>query len=516
MNRTTFNSIDELRNSSYSEWLLNSTTPRANTCVLQSTRLEDMIYSDLRGQIKIGLDEIETEALAKLDTFPSLIQDTFLALYSLNLRRIDIETLTSNARHFNVNLLDSIIANKRYSELKSLCEGQELPSYEAVTEFTRIILDRLDELLDNDAMDALNALENQKFELKTNLMEAIESGDPVDEEGIFNMAESITKNEQEIEHLSQIVSRNIRRNERIIESAIISATEKAQEVSDAIKSWGNGDRSPQALERNAEMLRRVQSSQRLRDIINKLGRYRELLDNARKSSFIYGRGEKYDIVLGNDFTCAISSEYALLAMPETVPLFIDKVRRKALKQYHKRERVSKGHGNIVVCIDESGSMSGEPIAWAKAVALVLLQFAAQKKRSCAMARFAWKDSIETHIYRNGKYTCDDILNFAESFLGGGTDFETPLSQAVRLIEDEGLENADIMFITDGNCAISDEFASDFLDKSQQLKFKVTGILIDNDEANIGDSLIPFCEKVYRLSEMTGDEITADIIKNLVI
>jgi uncharacterized protein with von Willebrand factor type A (vWA) domain len=108
-----------------------------------------------------------------------------------------------------------------------------------------------------------------------------------------------------------------------------------------------------------------------------------------------------------------------------------------------------------------------------------------------------------------------VFNFAESFLRGRTDFETPLTQAVTLIEYEGFENADIMFITDGECGISNEFACDFRDKSKQLKFSVTGIVIDTDEADMGFSLAPFCEKVYRLSEMTKDNIASDIITSLV-
>jgi len=245
-----------------------------------------------------------------------------------------------------------------------------------------------------------------------------------------------------------------------------------------------------------------------------LGKYREILDNTRKTSFTYGRGEKYDIVLGNDFTRAISSEYAYLALPETVPLFIQKVQRKALKQYRKRERVSKGYGDIVICIDESNSMEGDSITWAKAVALVLLEYAAQNNRSCAMVRFASSDDdLVVHIYKGKQHNIEDMLSFAESFLDGGTDFETPLTKAVELIEREGFENADIMFLTDGECAVSDEFASDFRAKSKQLKFTVTGIVIDTDAPGMTFSLEPFCEKIYRLSEMTEDNIAADIIKS---
>ena len=219
----------------------------------------------------------------------------------------------------------------------------------------------------------------------------------------------------------------------------------------------------------------------------------------------------YDTVQGNDYTRALPSEYAYLVLPETVPLFMLKVQRKALKQYRKRERTTKGHGDVVICIDESGSMFGESISWAKAVALVMLEYATQNKRNCAMVRFASTENPVTHIYREGKYTTNDVLEFAESFLNGGTNFEYPLTKAVELIEHEGFENADVMFVTDGECDISDEFASNFRDKSNQLNFNVTGIVIDANSPGMMFSLEPFCEKVYRLSEMTGDNIAASII-----
>jgi len=497
-----------------------NTESNVNTHVLCSTRIEKMVYGDLREQIKTGLDETEVAGIAKLDTFPALIQDIFMSLYSLNPRRNDIDTLTANARNFNVPLLDFIMECDHYTALKSLCEGRELIAYEAVNAMTQHLLEKLDEILNTDALEELDALEHQQTELKTKVS-AMAQESPSDEEGIAimeegiattgegiaTMGEGIAENEQQMEQLSQAVSRSIRQSKDAIQSAVTSAMKMAQEASDAIKSWGNGDSSPVAMKQNIELLRRVQSSQKLLDIIKHLGRYREILDNARKSSFTYGRGEKYDIVLGKDFTRAISSEYAYLATPETIPLFIRKVQRKTLKQYRKRERVSKGYGDIVVCIDESSSMAGDPIAWAKAVALVLLEHASQNGRSCVMVRFASDEQPVAHIFTKGKYTSNDVFDFAESFLGGGTDFEAPLKKAVTLIENQGFENADVMFITDGECSISNEFAENFRDKRSQLKFKVAGIVIGSDEF----SLEPFCEKVYHLNQMTGDNIASDII-----
>jgi len=499
---------------SYSPALWEQVIPDAiekvNTHVLWLLRIEQMIYSDLREQVKVGLDELEADGATQVDTFPSLIQDIFISLYSLSPRYNDPDTLTATTQHFNAPVLDNIINSEQYRAVKALCEGNALVAYETTHEIAQSIVERLDELLDRDSIEEVEALESKQSQLRAKAQEALAHNDPAD---IQNIAESLAANEQQIDKLSKLVARSVRQSYGVIQDAAAAALDKAQEASATLHSWGAGNSSPQAIKQNMEILRRVQSSEKLRDVIKYLGKFREIYDNARKSSYTYGRGEIYDIVLGKDFTRTLSSEYALLALPETVPLFIRKVQRKALKQYRKRERTTKGHGDIVICIDESGSITGEPIAWAKAVALVLLEHATRNSRSCAMVRFASDVKPVTHIFTKGKYTTEDVFNFAESFLGGGTDFETPLKQAVTLIEDEGFENADIMFITDGFCHISDEFASDFHDKCEQLKFSVTGIIIDANGTSTDSSLVPFCKKVYRLNATDDDNVASDIITN---
>jgi len=494
------------------EQVTTDTVEKVNTHVLRPLRVEQMIYSDLREQVKAGLDELEADGAAQVDTFPSLIQDIFISLYSIKPRHNDPDALTLTARQFNASIMDNIMNSEQYHAVKALCEGHDLVAYGSVHEIAQFIHESLDELLDSDSIEELEALESQQAGLRAKVQEALANNALANTQDI---AESLAANEQQIDKLSKLVVRGVRQSSSVIQDAVAAALDKAQETSAILQSWGDGYSSPQAIQQNMEILRRVQSSKKLRNIIKYLGKFREIYDNARKSSYTHGRGEKYDIVLGKDFTRAIASEYALLALPETVPLFIQKVQRKALKQYRRRERVNKGYGDIVVCIDESGSMTGDPIAWAKAVAIVLLEHAVIYNRRCAMVRFASDDKPVTHIFSKGKYTTEDVFNFAESFLNGGTDFETPLSQAATLIENEGFENADIMFITDGACCISDNFVSSFRDKCKQLKFSVTGIIIDTDGASTDSSLTPFCKKVYHLSGMSGDDIVLDIITSFV-
>ena len=128
--------------------------------VLRSTKLENNIYHDLRTE-DIAMDEIEQSAGEKLKSFPALSQDVFQSFYSLMPRRNDEEALSAAARKFNAPILEHITQSEEYPTLKEVCEGRELPAYEAALEFVSTVSDELDELMSQlgGKKGALNTLE---------------------------------------------------------------------------------------------------------------------------------------------------------------------------------------------------------------------------------------------------------------------------------------------------------------------------------------------------------------------
>ena len=72
----------------------------------------------------------------------------------------------------------------------------------------------------------------------------------------------------------------------------------------------------------------------------------------------------------------------------------------------------------------------------------------------------------------------DKLCAAETFLGGGTNFQTPMNEALRLMEAEGFENADIVFVTDGECELPDQYLEQLRAEQTARRFTVTGVLLD--------------------------------------
>ena len=246
-----------------------------------------------------------------------------------------------------------------------------------------------------------------------------------------------------------------------------------------------------------------------------LGRFREIFAQGKRNGYAYGRGEKYALELGNDLSRALTSELAMLAVPETLPLFLRKYQRRQIKQYRRREPVYKGAGDIICCLDESSSTAGECAAWGKAVAMTLLEIAESEGRRFALIHFSDFGTIKTDLFFPKQTTVEDRLRAAETFLDGGTDFCAPLNEALRLMEEKDFENADIVFITDGECVLPPEFISRLQEEQVRRRFTITGILLDQGYAGMDFSLRAFCQSIYRTSELTGEAIVYEMVNDLI-
>ena len=201
----------------------------------------------------------------------------------------------------------------------------------------------------------------------------------------------------------------------------------------------------------------------------------------------------------------------MLASPQTMPLFLRKYQQKQIKQYQRREPIYKGMGDIICCLDESDSTEGDPAAWGKAVALTLLEIAADGGRNFALVHFARKGRFQTDLFRPGAYTMADKMTAAETFLGGGTNFETPMREALRLMWEDGYENADVVFITDGQCKMPESFLEDLRKEQTERRFTITGILLDSGNPGMDFSLKAFCQNIYCTSELAGEDIVRKLV-----
>ncbi len=495
---------------------------------LYSRRIEDEIYREVRKDRDGMLSEWEKQVQGKLPGISDLSRDVFQSLFSMNVKEKPEDVLSPMAKKFHRPILRQLMRSPVYPAIRAICEGNELPAYDATEEFMRQIIENLDRLMDaaNGPKQSLSVLEKEtakQEERLEQLGELLDRRDPAQldpklEKKILRLANRTHSKVRQLAALEKMVEDNLLRHQEQVESVLSAAgqaaMEKADETAQILLSWGTdpGNMRPDAL--NGQLLQKVRQNGQLVKISQYLGRLREMMRVKRKNATVYGRGEKYGLELGNRLRSVISSEFGPLAAPETIPLFLRKYQRGALLQHQQRERVCKGQGDKIVCLDESGSTmqnGGDNAAWGKAVAYALLDITRFHRRNFALIHFADADDFRTDIFRPGQYVPEDVLSSASSFLNGGTDYEAPLREAFRLMDTGEFRQADVVFITDGECRVSESFVQELQKKKAAMGFTITGILMDQASPGMKFTLAPFCDEIYRISELGGQQVAERLL-----
>ncbi|WP_083712057.1 vWA domain-containing protein [Massiliimalia massiliensis] len=506
-----FNTVEQAK-----KWLTNQKQelPSSST-LLHATNLCKMIYDEFSDTGKIYIRE------KICPNYQSLEEDIFCALYSPIINRKDQKNVSNLERYLNRPILEILLQDDRMEQLKRYCENKELPSFETAQEFCQVLQDQLElnspEIPELNFLSVIDLLTEQIYSLLCRIAQKESGATHTNVKQVLFLYDKVRNKISQIKNLHKKVNEGvIRYIDRIspkIGIAIDAALEKSIETHTIISAWGNETGSMMNISVNQQLIKHVRNSEKLQEIAKTLGKYRKIIADKRKNSYAYGLGEKYDVVFGNDLSNCLSSELALLGTKETELLFLRKYDQKRLAQYRRRMGTIKGKGDMIVLIDESSSIR-EVINWSKAFALALLDIAAKEKRRYAMIHFSSADQIKTDLFEPGHYHSEDVLNAAEQFWGGGTDFEAPLQEALKLME-QGYENADLTIITDGECEISNAFAEHFRNMLAQYRAVMTGILLDKGQDSCGKSLIPFCSKIYHSKDLIEDEIAIQILNSKV-
>lgn len=497
----------------FANWLIKQKKPYSDRLV-DSIRLTDLIY-------RIAVKEEPVTESPTSDSpinLHSLAQDLFSVLYSSVIHKKKPDEVRLQERLVHKPILDRLLHDDKFDHLKSLCEGKELPAYDAVFYFCRSLSEGMPTDSASSSMlhylNLIGKLKKQAMQIAQTL-QAIQMGQKLASAKrmlfLYNRLDrklsQIGNLTKKAEQAALCYADSLR---EAISEALNSAADQAEQTYSIMRAWGSESGHMQNTPVNKALLNYVKNSEELRRIARMLGKYREVIADKRKNGYTYGRGEKYDIAFGNDITGCLPSEIALLGTPETEILFLRRYEQKRLMQYRKREAIVKGRGDAIVLIDESGSTRCVA-GWAKALALALLDITARDKRKFALVHFASADNIKTDIFEPGQYTPEDVMKAAEQFFGGGTNFEAPLKEAMRLME-SGYENADITIITDGKCRLPETFTKDFCKKIFAYKATVTGILLDK-YGPCGETLVPFCDTIYHSKDLTEDEIAIQLLNS---
>lgn len=146
---------------------------------------------------------------------------------------------------------------------------------------------------------------------------------------------------------------------------------------------------------------------------------------------------------------------------------------KPKKEEHQKEpRLTKGP--IIVAVDTSGSMSGEPIKIAFSLIRQLLSLAKKQKRPCFLISFSVRaKSIDLSKPRNWRKV-DDFLSNRYT---GGTDGEQMLAEAIRVLQKGTYEMADVLIVSDLEFPLPRPETQEKIKHEQKLGTKFYALLI---------------------------------------
>jgi uncharacterized protein with von Willebrand factor type A (vWA) domain len=261
-----------------------------------------------------------------------------------------------------------------------------------------------------------------------------------------------------------------------------------------------GSNDPRAI---AALYRRVRSNPTLRRICELAGRYRRVAMSKQRQKATHSLDDMVGVTLDGDLGRLLPVELAKLALPE---LELDALRRIVERQamcrdYRGFEPVAKGP--VIVVIDESGSMQGQKVHTAKALALALAWVARHQKRWIALVAYSGSSGERLLALPPGRWDEAALMDWLCEFIGRGSSLDVPLQEMPdyyrRLNAPRG--KTDLIFITDALCRVPEEVAERFLAWKQQARARLISLVIDSEP---GD-LAPLSDEAHQVGSLAVTE-----------
>lgn len=439
----------------------------------------------------------------KIHSFPRFMRELFHRLYSYDAEHVEEmrpEDVWAVRAHEEINNLPD------FETLRRKCVGQSYVSAEATNALAEHIYNNLptppSQMDPQDIRDQINGLMDMAKEINREEDEEVKKQLEAMRQQGKELVEQYKKYSKDLDDTRL---RNILRDAL---SAGHAAADEAEETSSAFCGWGNKPGTPDTTPQDvkAALAKKIRSNYKLQRLAKIAGRMRRLAAQKQKTKVRPHRSEISDIECGNDFARLLPSEMVKLNDPLLQIDFMRAYQERSLLQYKLIGREKQGRGPVVICIDNSGSMEGNPEIWAKGIALALIQIAAQQKRSARVIHF---DSYVRQVddWPQGKIDPEKLMTSMLPFYRGGTEFEQPLRRALEAIKEDEYKKADIIFITDGECAVSDDFIEEFRRRKAEKEFTCYGVHIGYQ--NYG--LERFCDKIVKVSDFANDVEVTDTV-----
>lgn len=407
-------------------------------------------------------------------------------------------------------VLDDIKNNPFYSELQELCTGSHFNSGNNAICILNELSNLLEDIIEssNAVLDALTTETDRLKEIRNEFIQAMKEGNKekaleLKKEGMLlaNKIEETLSNAHEF-------------NKATIDKSIQDAHAEAESLNDAMQALagdnkGNGEKHNNIKEKQA-LAAKLRTNKRLLQLAKRIGSVKKSWNRKKRSNrHVSTYSDIVGAVMSDNVTKAFPSEIALAATEKGRALFALKHQQKTIltKDYESKTNELE-RGPVVMYIDISGSMSGKPEVWSKAIAYVISEECAKDKRDFQVHLFdtGIDQSITIKPHETNK---EHLINFMLAWhTRGGTSFDQVMKHAYSRADID--ERADILIITDGQCEVTEATVRKFNLFKKDQSLDVHAMCIGTKSS----SLTTFCDTV-NLVNISQDAESSELFQSVI-
>ncbi|MFC8005278.1 vWA domain-containing protein [Streptomyces olivaceus] len=511
------------------------TAPAGHTGAVVADRFDRMTWWDTYEQAA-ALRELAGELGERHAHAADLLADVFLAAYRVG-PRLREHAEMDPSRLVNHRILGALLESPRFAELHRETAGDPYAAAMAVLAQSGALRRMLDDSRQAQehgerAKEAGQRAEEAAAAVSEALGRAADAGE---EDGTVPdaAAEAVRRAADRAKTAAEQAAREARHAlaaplpgiAAAARSAVAQSAAAARQEAALMRAWGVG---PGELERmpfgeRARLAERLRAG-RLARWAELIGRFRQMAAGERARKVENATGELIGVTLGDDLSRVVPSELAGLGLPALRAVFAARYAAGELMLYDSQGEQTTGRGAVIACVDTSHSMyEAGPggitrEAWSKACALALLDQARDAGRDFVGILFSAADKLRVFRFPAGLPAPPGrVLDFAESFLGGGTSYQRPLTAASELLEEEfndaGRARGDIVMLTDDDCGVTEEWMRGWNEAKRRLGFRVFGVAIGAPRvAAAGSVLEALCDNLRSVEDLTDVHAAADLFR----
>jgi uncharacterized protein with von Willebrand factor type A (vWA) domain len=508
-----------------------------NACWIESDSYDRAVYKKLRDDSP-SLQSLEENGTALAPRFDAFLQDLFCSLFKLNILFFKQDAVLPSAalNHMLLMALQQGDLAQLLREATVLDEGRAGLATALLGEGALKLLKSEKPLTRRDLLDIWNTQKQEEI-VQEKIDEAHNARDLAKdlaqqgdlskeakemlEQAAAKLASEARAEEARLRQQAKQLNEDLGRMQKEVENRFRKeAIKVTQDLDDAVQeaeSWsltiGSGYKSSPG--RQIELGKHLAGNEKLKKLAQMVGRMKQHALALRRKIFERTNEELFEVGLGAEVSRLLPHELVTLHHPILRKDFTRRFIESELLLYSLRGIEEKGKGPVVVCLDGSSSMAGDKEVWAKALTLTLLEIARRQRRLFRSICFSSADTplriLDLNPRERYEVEMDKVMDLAEYFPGGGTDFETPLNAARECIQHSRFKRGDIVFITDGECQVNPQWAEQFRADKEAMGFSLFSILIDVGSSSM-NVLKEFSDKITTVSRLTSEGVKDLFVK----